>query len=108
MRRSWHASLVRAPRVRETARVVVVVFPAVLQRHVACPPVEVEALTVHAALVAAFVQLPAVRGYVFDEDDQLRHHMAVFVDGVPVRDRRLLQPLAKGATVQVLQALSGG
>ena len=86
-----------------------VTFPQVLERHVACPPVDVRAATVAAALEAAFALLPQVRGYVLDERGALRHHMAVFVDGVPVRDRqRLSDPLRGALCVDVLQALSGG
>lgn len=86
-----------------------VTFPRVLERHVACPPVDVRATTVAAALDAAFAVLPQVRGYVLDEHGALRHHMAVFVDGVPIRDRqRLSDPLRAASAVDVLQALSGG
>jgi hypothetical protein len=93
--------------------VVRVTFPRVLERHVACPPVDVPAhlhvATVRQALDAAFAELPAVRGYVLDEHGQLRPHMAVFVDDEPVRDRRgLSDRVGKAATVAVMQALSGG
>jgi len=89
--------------------VVLVSFPRVLERHVACPPVEVDAATVRQALERAFARLPAVRGYVLDEEGELRQHMAVFVDGMPVKDRRTLgDKLTARAEVQVMQALSGG
>lgn len=89
--------------------VVRVTFPRVLERHVDCPPVEVAGATVAEALAAAFAALPRVRGYVLDEQGALRHHMAVFVDGVPVRDRRrLADPVGPQSQVDVLQALSGG
>jgi sulfur-carrier protein len=39
----------------------------------------------------------------------VRHHVAVFVDGDALRDKRdLSQPLRPGAEVYVMQALSGG
>lgn len=86
-----------------------VVFPQVLQRHVACPPVEVEGRTVREALEAAFAIYPAVRGYVFDDGGALRQHVAVFVDGSVVRDRATLRQRVEPATrIDVLQALSGG
>ena len=86
-----------------------VTFPRVLVRHVACPPVDVQATTVRQALDAAFAALPAVRGYVLDEHGQLRPHMTVFVDDEPVRDRGGLSDKVKsGTTVAVMQALSGG
>ena len=93
----------------QTPAVVRVTFPRVLVRHVACPPVDVKAATVRQALDAAFAALPAVRGYVLDEQGRLRPHMTVFVDDDPVRDREGLTDKVKAATtVAVMQALSGG
>ena len=38
-----------------------------------------------------------------------RHHVAVFVDGDAIGDKRkLMQPLGEHAEVYVMQALSGG
>lgn len=88
-----------------------VTFPQVLQRHVACPPVEVPGRTVREVLDAAFgiYPYPAVRGYLLDDAGGLRQHITVFVDGVVVRDRqRLGTVVGPNARVDVLQALSGG
>jgi hypothetical protein len=94
---------------RDTARVVRVSFPQVLQRHVACPPIDVEGSTVRQALEAAFAVYPSVRGYLFDDEGALRQHVTVFVDGDVVRDRgKLSQRVQPDARVDVLQALSGG
>jgi molybdopterin synthase sulfur carrier subunit len=52
---------------------------------------------------------PALRGYVLDERGALRHHIVVFVDGEPLRDKQNLgNAIASDADVQVFQALSGG
>lgn len=84
-------------------------FPQVLQRHVACPPIDVEATTVRAALEAAFAIYPTVRGYLFDDTGALRPHVTVFVDGDVVANRHTLaQRVAATAHIDVLQALSGG
>lgn len=84
-------------------------FPQVLQRHVACPPVDVDARTVRAALEAAFAVYPTVRGYLFDDTGSLRPHVTVFVDGDVVRNRTTLaQSVRAQAHIDVLQALSGG
>lgn len=84
-------------------------FPQVLQRHVACPPVDVVADTVRTALEAAFAVHPTVRGYLFDDAGRLRPHVTVFVDGEVVRDRaHLAEPVRPDARIDVLQALSGG
>jgi hypothetical protein len=84
-------------------------FPQVLQRHVACPPIDVDARTVREALDAAFVVYPTVRGYLLDDAGSLRQHVTVFVDGAVVRDRKRLATAVQPAShVEVLQALSGG
>lgn len=86
-----------------------VVFPAVLARHVACPPIEVAGASVRSALDAAFAVRPDLRGYVLDDQGALRQHMAVFVDGAPLRDRRnLSDAIAADSSLDILQALSGG
>ncbi len=93
----------------DTAAMPRVTFPQVLQRHVVCPPVDVDGATVRAALEAAFTVHPTVRGYLFDDAGALRQHVTVFVDGDVVGNRKTLaQTLRAAARVDVLQALSGG
>ena len=84
-------------------------FSSALQRHVACPPLEVEAGTVREALEQAFRREPRLRGYLLDDQGALRKHMAVFVNGAAVRDRRQLgDTVTSGSEISVIQALSGG
>jgi sulfur-carrier protein len=84
-------------------------FTQNIQRHVACPPREVEGTTVRTVLEAYFATVPTARGYVLDDQGALRKHMALFVNGEPVMDRReLAAPVPAAATVDVVQALSGG
>lgn len=84
-------------------------FTQNLQRHVACPPADVPGATVREALDAAFAANPQVRGYVLDDQGELRRHMAVFVDGEMLRDRRGLSDAVGPRTeIHVMQALSGG
>jgi sulfur-carrier protein len=86
-----------------------VTFTANLQRHVACPPCEVEGSTVREALDGAFALYPRVKDYVLDEHGAVRHHVVVFVDGAQLRDRRELGDAVRPATqIHVMQALSGG
>ena len=60
-------------------------------------------------LGGVFERYPRLRGYVVDEHGTVRHHVALFVDGDPIRDKRnLAQPLRADAEVVVMQALSGG
>lgn len=86
-----------------------VTFTANLQRHLACPPMAVAGGTVREALAAVFTVNPRLQGYVLDEHGALRQHMAIFVDGVPVQDRKgLADPVGKEGNIFVMQALSGG
>ena len=61
-----------------------VVFTPALQRHISCPPGEVEGGTVREVLEGIFKDQPRARPYVLDEQGVLRKHMMVFVDGEPV------------------------
>ncbi len=86
-----------------------VVFTAHLQRHVDCPPRTAVGKTVRAALDEVFQNSESLRGYVLDDQDRLRQHVAVFVDGAPVLDRSTLSdPVAADSEIYVMQALSGG
>ncbi len=61
------------------------------------------------ALESAFAQYPRMRGYVVDDQGAVRHHVAVFVDGVAIADKvRLQVPLRQSTEIYIMQALSGG
>ncbi|WP_317987814.1 MoaD/ThiS family protein [Hyalangium gracile] len=65
--------------------------------------------TVREALEAYFARHPQVRGYVLDEQDALRHHVVVFVNGSQLRDRSNQgEAIGEAAEIYVMQALSGG
>jgi molybdopterin synthase sulfur carrier subunit len=84
-------------------------FAPALQRHVPCPTQTSTAETLRQALEGAFAKAPALRGYVVDDQGAVRKHVAVFINGELVHDRRnLARPLAAGDQVYVAQALSGG
>jgi hypothetical protein len=86
-----------------------VAFTTALQRHVRASTVVVPGETVREVLEAALAAQPAVRGYVLDDQGRLRHHVAIFLNGVLVADReRLSDPVRPDAEVYVTQALSGG
>ena len=86
-----------------------VAFTHTLQRHVACPTVEVQATTVREALDAVWKANPRARGYVLDEQGELRKHMAVFLDGRMILDRAgLSDAVLPDSKLYVMQALSGG
>ena len=79
------------------------------RRHVA-PAEAVEAAggTVRETLNSVFGRYPGLRGYVLDDQDRLRLHIAVFVDGIHIRKDILDHPLRSDSELYVLQALSGG
>lgn len=86
-----------------------VVFTDNIQRHVACPPVDVDGTTVREVLDAVFAQNPRARGYVVDEHGAVRKHMIIFVNGTMIGDRvTLADPVESNAEIYVMQALSGG
>jgi hypothetical protein len=86
-----------------------VTFTPTLQRHIACPRVEVKAATVREALDAAFAGNARARAYVLDDQSALRKHMVIFVDGKRIEDRATLSdPVRENGEIYVLQALSGG
>lgn len=84
-------------------------FTPNLARHVDCPDGTVDAATVKEALDRYFEVHPGVRDYVLDEHAQVRKHMVVFVDGVPIRDRTTMSDaITPESQLFVFQALSGG
>ncbi len=84
-------------------------FTQNIQRHVACPTLQVAGETIRGALESYFQLHERARGYVLDDQGNLRTHMAAFVDGRQLDDRgNLDQPIDSGAVLDVVQALSGG
>jgi len=82
-----------------------VVFTSNLQRHVSCPARDATGETVSAVLQDVFNQEPQIRGYVLDEQGELRKHVFIFVDG---RRARLNNPVGETSEIYILQALTGG
>lgn len=84
-------------------------FTSALQRFLPAASAAVAGATVGDALAAVFAAQPVLRGYVLDDQGALRRHIAVYVNGEPVRDRvGLTDPSGCGDEIYVLQALSGG
>ena len=87
----------------------IVSFTAQLQRFLPAPSAAVAGETVGAALAAVFAARPALRSYVLDDQGAVRRHVAIYVNGEPLRDRRRLSdPVGERDEIYVLQALSGG
>ena len=84
-------------------------FTKNLERHLACPSVEVSGETVRTVLDAVFETNAPLRSYLLDDQGGLRQHVNIFVNDAAVRDRRgLTDPVAADDDVFVMQALSGG
>ncbi|MGE3276978.1 MAG: MoaD/ThiS family protein [Vicinamibacterales bacterium] len=84
-------------------------FTTNIQRHVACPTLDVTGPTVRAVLDGYFARVPQARGYVLDDQGRLRRHMVVFVNGEQVGDRDGLgDTVPADAELDIVQALSGG
>ncbi|AKM32016.1 thiamine biosynthesis protein ThiS [Pandoraea faecigallinarum] len=87
----------------------IVTFAPAIQRHVSVDEQEVDSTDVHDALAQCVSRTPGLRGYLFNDQGRLRPHVAVFVDGKLIRDRRTLRDGLTGtSSVYVAQALSGG
>ena len=84
-------------------------FTPALQRFLTAPSTEVEARNLGQALSAVFALRPALRGYLLDDQGALRRHVAVYINGWPVRDRSgLTDPVGANDRIYVFQALTGG
>jgi sulfur carrier protein ThiS len=84
-------------------------FTPNLRRHVNCPSCTAAGGTVSEVLSAVFREHPAVRGYVLDDQGEVRPHIAVFVNGEQIKDRRRMTDAVRADDqIYVMQALSGG
>lgn len=80
-----------------------------LRRVAPTGPTRVEAATLGAALDAYFATAPKVRSYIVDDQGRIRKHVAVFIDGDLLTDKRDLdRSVAPNSEIYVMQALSGG
>jgi hypothetical protein len=84
-------------------------FTENLRRHLDTPECRVEGATVREALDRVFEVQPRLRGYVLDDQNRLRKHVVIFIDGDMVHDREgLSDSISADAELFVMQALSGG
>ena len=72
-------------------------------------PVVVTGATVADALEQVWPDHPKLKGYVLDDQDRLRKHVAIFINGELERGPDVLNLSVEAETdIHVLQALSGG
>ena len=83
-----------------------VLIPSALRSYTERSETESSGATLAAMLVDLDRQYPGIRFRMIDEQDQIRRHIRVFVNGEQARD--LSQPLTETDEVIIVQALSGG
>ena len=87
----------------------VIIFTQNLKLHTDCPERTVSGTSVSEALQNYFKEYPAVQGYLLDDQNRLRKHMQIAVNGVIIQDRiNLTDPVQEMDEIFVVQALSGG
>lgn len=83
-----------------------VLIPSALRSYTGCAQTEAPGRTLAELLVELDRRHPGIRFRMVDEQERIRRHIRVFVDGEQVRD--LSTPLAPDTKVIIAQALSGG
>lgn len=83
-----------------------VLIPSPLLSYTKVRELDVAGASVSAVLGALEQRFPGLRFRIIDEQDRVRPHMRLFVNGAQVD--RLDTPLQANDTLQIIQALSGG
>ena len=83
-----------------------VLIPGGLRSYTERSAVEVGGATLGAVLSELERVYPGIRFRIIDEQDRIRRHIRIFVNGAQLRD--LAQPLDAGDELVIVQALSGG
>ena len=83
-----------------------VLIPSALRSYTECSQAEAAGSTLDEVLADLDRQYPGIRFRIIDEQQRVRRHMRVFVNGVSVNT--LSQPMRPHDEVVIVQALSGG
>jgi molybdopterin synthase sulfur carrier subunit len=83
-----------------------VLIPGALRSYTEQSETEARGATLAAVLADLEGRYPGIRFRIVDEQDRIRRHIRIFVNGDQVRD--LSQPLNVTDEVIIVQALSGG
>jgi len=83
-----------------------VMIPSALRSYTERGEAEASGATLAAVLADLDRTYPGIRFRMIDEQDRIRRHIRIFVNGEQVRD--LSQPLNATDEVIIVQALSGG
>jgi len=83
-----------------------VLIPGALRSYTERSEAEASGATLCAVLADLDRQYPGIRFRMIDEQDRIRRHVRIFVNGGQVNE--LAHPLGAGDEVVIVQALSGG
>ena len=83
-----------------------VLIPGALRSYTEQSEIEMSGATLAVILAGLDRQYPGIRFRMIDEQDRIRRHIRIFVNGEQVRV--LSQPLRATDEVVIVQALSGG
>lgn len=84
-------------------------FTPNLLRHVPVPSAHIGGATVREVLENYFRDNPQVRGYVLDDQGEVRKHITIFLNNEMLHDRvTLSDAVGHNDEIFVMQALSGG
>lgn len=83
-----------------------VLIPSALRSYTQSSQVEASGTTLNEVLVDLDRQYPGIRFRMIDEQQQVRRHIRIFVNGVSANT--LSQAMRPGDEVVIVQALSGG
>jgi sulfur-carrier protein len=93
----------------EKTQFVSVTFAASLQRHITCATQNVAPASLREVLKTALLAAPDLAHYIFDDQANIRKHVAIFINRDMLQNRAdLTQTLNAGDQVLVVQALTGG
>lgn len=85
-----------------------VILTANLQKYFPKSHLEVEARTVLLLLKAMDEIRPHFSSYILENDQLVRKHVNIFIDGDLLPKNETQRKIAAGQTVHIMQALSGG
>lgn len=83
-----------------------VLIPSALRSYTERSQADAQGATLAALLIDLDRQYAGIRFRMVDEQDRIRRHIRIFINGTQVSD--LAQPLAESDEVIIVQALSGG
>jgi len=83
-----------------------VLIPSPLRSYTGMREVDADGATLTDVLADLDRRYPGLRFRMIDEQDRIRRHIRVFVNGEQTFD--IARPLRSGDAIQIVQALSGG